>query len=312
MSGDSRLARLIVPPDAKGERLDKWVAQQLPDLSRSQVSRLLGEGAIRLDGAVPYKGGVKLSGGESLEVQLPEEAPEEPEPEAMALDVIYQDEQVVVVNKPAGMVVHPAPGHTGGTLVNALLAHFNIDDPEQPKRPGIVHRLDRDTSGVLIAAKNAAARRFLQKQFRRRSTEKEYIALVLGHPETMRGTIKGPIGRHPTHRQKRALVPEGRPATTHYETIEEFDDFTLLRVTPITGRTHQIRVHLDAISVPVVGDELYGPRRRRIPELDRHFLHAAKLTITTPDEQRRTFEAGLPEELERVLDQLRGAGSARG
>lgn len=300
------MVQFTVPAEAKGERLDHWLAAQVPTLSRSQVTRLLEEGAIHLDGVVPRKPGMKLSAGQVVELRPPQAPDETPQAEAIALQVLYEDGQVLVINKPAGMVVHPAPGHTGGTLVNAILARFpDLSDPEQPERPGIVHRLDRDTSGVLIVARDAAARRFLQRQFRRRATGKEYVALVLGRPETARGTVEGPIGRHPSQRQKRAVVGDGRPAVTHYETLEAFDDATLLLVKPVTGRTHQIRVHLAAIGLPVAGDELYGPRRRRIPGLNRHFLHASLLTITLPDGEPRTFEAPLPQELETVLAELR-------
>ena len=194
-------------------------------------------------------------------------------------------------------------------MVNALLARYpDFSDPDQPDRPGIVHRLDRDTSGVLIIAKHPEARRFLQRQFHKRTTEKTYLALVRGTPPTPRGSVEGPIGRHPTHRQKRAVIPDGRPALTHYETVENFEGYTLVRVKPVTGRTHQIRVHLEAIGVPVVGDELYGPRRRRLPGMKRHFLHAEELTIPLPNGETQTFVAPLPEELEATLAQLRRTG----
>ncbi|MGB0384681.1 MAG: RluA family pseudouridine synthase [Ardenticatenaceae bacterium] len=308
MSPQVRHIRLTVPTEAKKERLDRWLSAQLSALSRSQIGRLLADGQITLDGVVPNKGGVKVMPGQVVEVRLPPEAGDTPQAEPMDLEVLYEDAEVAVINKPPRVVVHPAPGHSGGTLVNGLLARYpELDDPEQPDRPGIVHRLDRDTSGVLIVARTVAARHILQAQFRKRTTEKEYIALVLGHPDTARGTIEGPIGRHRTHRQKRAVVPTGRPAVTHYETLESFAASTLLLVRPVTGRTHQIRVHLDAIGLPVAGDELYGPRRRRIPTLNRHFLHAARLTITTPIGQTRTFEAPLPEELKAVLNQLRAS-----
>jgi 23S rRNA pseudouridine1911/1915/1917 synthase len=304
----SAISQLTVPDEAKGERLDRWLAEQLPDTTRSQVTRLLAEGAVTVDGEKARKGGLRLAGGQQVVVAHPPDPVATPlQPQSIPLEILYEDRDVAVLNKPAGLVVHPAPGHAGGTLLNAILARFpEIDDAEQPDRPGIVHRLDRDTSGVLIIAKSAEARRFLQRQFRRRTTEKEYLALVLGRPETARGTIEGPIGRHPTHRQRRAVIYEGRPAVTHFETVEEFEAATLLRVHPVTGRTHQIRVHLVSIGLPVAGDELYGPRRRRIPELDRHFLHAARLSIVTPDGERRTFETPLPEELENVLQALRG------
>lgn len=310
MSYPTDTIRFIVPADAQKKRLDRWLATQLTDLSRSQIRRFLLEGRITLDGVVPNKNGVKLASGQKIEVALPEPRSAIPQPEPMPLDVLYEDANLIVLNKAARIVVHPAPGHHNGTLVNGLLARYPDlaefqNDPEQAERPGIVHRLDRDTSGVLIVARTVAARHFLQTQFRQRTTQKEYLALVLAHPETSKGTIEGPIGRHRTHRQKRAVVPTGRPAITHYETVELFAQSALLLVRPVTGRTHQIRVHLDAIGLPVAGDELYGPRRRRIPDLQRHFLHALRLTIPTPDGQTRTFEAPLPQELENVLQSLR-------
>lgn len=306
MSDITNTMRFIVPANAQKQRLDRWLASQLTDLSRSQISRFLLEGRITLDGVVPNKRGVKLTSGQRIEVILPEARSAIPQPEPMSLDVLYEDADIAVLNKAARIVVHPAPGHHSGTLVNGLLARYpDLNDPEQPERPGIVHRLDRDTSGVLIVARTVAAREFLQTQFRQRATQKEYLALVLGHPKTAKGTIEGPIGRHRTHRQKRAVVPTGRSALTHYETVELFAESALLLVRPVTGRTHQIRVHLDAIGLPVAGDELYGPRRRRIPNLQRHFLHAQRLTIPTPDGQTRTFEAPLPQKLENVLQSLR-------
>ena len=306
MSYSTDTIRFIVPADAQKKRLDRWLATQLTDLSRSQIVRLLLDGRITLDGVVPNKSGVKLASGQKIEVALPEAQSAIPQPEPMPLDVLYEDADIIVLNKAARIVVHPAPGHQNGTLVNGVLARYpDLHDPDQPERPGIVHRLDRDTSGVLIVARTVAARHFLQTQFRQRTTQKEYLALVLGHPETSKGTIEGPIGRHRTHRQKRAVVPTGRAAITHYETVELFAQSALLLVRPVTGRTHQIRVHLDAIGLPVAGDELYGPRRRRIPNLQRHFLHALRLTIPTPDGQIQTFEAPLPQELENVLQFIR-------
>ncbi len=297
---------LLVPPAAKGERLDKWLTGQLPGLTRSQVTKWIEEGRIRVNGEVPQKSGVKLAGNDTVVVDVPVPPSDIPEAENIALEVIYEDADVLVINKAAGLVVHPAPGHHGGTVVNALLARYpDFSDPEQPERPGIVHRLDRDTSGVLIIAKTPDSRRFLQRQFHKRTTEKWYVALVVGQPKTVRGTIEGPIGRHATHRQKRAVLAEGRPAITHYETMEAFDGFTLLRIRPVTGRTHQIRVHLEAIGLPVAGDEMYGSKRKKIKGLNRHFLHAEQLTIPLPDGETRTFVALLPYDLEQILTTLR-------
>jgi 23S rRNA pseudouridine1911/1915/1917 synthase len=296
---------LQVPATAKGERLDKWVTEQIPTLTRSQVTKWIEEGRVWVNGEVPQKAGIKLAGDETIVLDLPQPPSEIPLAENIPLEVIYEDDDVLVINKAAGLVVHPAPGHQGGTVVNALLARYpTFSDPEQPDRPGIVHRLDRDTSGVLIIAKNPNARRFLQRQFHKRTTEKLYVALVLGQPKTARGTIEGPIGRHATHRQKRAVLAEGRPAITHYETIEEFEGFTFLRIRPVTGRTHQIRVHLEAIGLPVAGDEMYGSKRKKIKGLNRHFLHAEQLTIPLPNGETQTFVAPLPYDLEQVLTTL--------
>ncbi|MCZ7569667.1 MAG: RluA family pseudouridine synthase [Ardenticatenaceae bacterium] len=297
---------LTVPVGARGERLDRWLTTQITALSRSQIQKLIEAGQVTVEGCVPAKSGVKLEGGEIVVVQLPAPAPEQPAPEPIQLDVMYENERALVINKPAGMVVHPAPGHIGGTLVNALLARYpELNDAEQPERPGIVHRLDRETSGLLVIAKSVRARRYLQRQFKRRAVIKEYLALVQGQPEAARGVIEGPIGRDLHHRQRRAVVATGRPAETRYEVIETYKEYTLLNVRPVTGRTHQIRVHLAAIDHPVVGDRVYGPRRQRLA-LERHFLHAWRLTLQLPGESEpRTFEAPLPPELAAVLETLR-------
>ncbi len=302
----SQTVTFVVPPEAAEERLDRWLTAQFPDVSRSQVQKWIREGRVLLDSEPVSKGGVRLEGGERVTVLKPPPTPTVPEPEPIPLDVLYEDDQVLVVNKPAGLVVHPAPGHPSGTLVNALLARYPQLAQDGMERPGIVHRLDKDTSGVLIVAKNTAALEFLQRQFRRREVQKEYLALVHGHPDSTRGVIGAPIGRDPRHRQRLWVVPEGRPATTEFEVQERFPGYALLLVRPVTGRTHQIRVHLAAIGHPVVGDPVYGPRRRgRELPLKRHFLHAWRLTITLPNGRRVTFEAPLPEDLEKTLAVLR-------
>lgn len=297
-----------VPASAAGERLDRWLANQLSDVSRSQLKRWIDEGRVLHAGVRASKAGELLAGDELVTVYFPEVTePEAPSPEAMPLDVLYEDEDVVVINKPAGLVVHPGPGHPSGTLVNALLARYpDLHDPEQPKRPGIVHRLDKDTSGVLIAARSARARRFLQRQFRRRTVEKEYLALIRGVPEATRGVIEASIGRDPNHRQRQWVVPGGRPATTEYELQETFATFSLLRIKPITGRTHQIRVHLAAIGYPVVNDPQYGTQRgaKELP-IKRQCLHAWKLTVMVPAGDRMTFEASMPEDMATTIDVLR-------
>ncbi len=229
-------------------------------------------------------------------------------PEAIPLDIIFENEDLMVVNKPAGMVVHPAAGHMSGTLVHAALAHA----PEMigiggEKRPGVVHRLDKDTSGLILLAKNDQAHRWLQDQFRLRKTIKTYIALVDGKPPTPSGRIEAPVGRDSVHRKLMAVtgIKKGREAVSEFRTLESFRGHTLLEVHPLTGRTHQIRLHLKFIGCPVAGDTVYGHKHATI-DVTRHFLHAGKLTILLPDEEKpRTFEAPLPVELVQVLERLR-------
>ncbi len=295
-----------VPPGAAEERLDRWLSSQLPGVSRSQLQKWIREGRVLIDGEPAHKGGVRLEGGERITVLCPPPEPAFPQPEPIPLDVLYEDDHVIVLNKPAGLVVHPAPGHPSGTLVNALLARYPELAGSAGERPGIVHRLDKETSGVLIVARNTEALEFLQAQFRRREVHKEYLALVHGRPDSTRGLIGAPIGRDPRHRRRLWVVPDGRPATTEFEVVEAFPGYTLLLVRPVTGRTHQIRVHLAAIGHPVVGDSAYGPRRRKqgLP-LRRHFLHAWRLGLTLPDGHQRTFEAPLPHDLRNVLSSLR-------
>lgn len=295
--------RLTVPATTKKKRLDDWLVSELRRLSRSHAKRLLKKGAITVNGEVQHQQEYELADGDVVEIDWLKPSTLRPVP--IDLDVLYEDQQVVVINKPAGIVVHPSIGHPSRTVINALLARYPNIKPYSRGWPRLVHRLDRDTSGVLVVARSLTAVDFLQKQFSERTTEKEYLALVLGHPERAHGTIEGPIGRHETHWRKWAVVPNGRPATTHYELLQSFANSSLLLVRPITGRTHQIRVHLQAIALPIAGDWLYGPRRHHIRQLSRQFLHAARLTITTPDGQRRTFYAPLPEELQAVLRDLR-------
>ncbi|MGB0385972.1 MAG: RluA family pseudouridine synthase [Ardenticatenaceae bacterium] len=296
--------RLTVPATTKNKHLLYWLTSKLPHLSASYAQRLLKTGAITVNGVLAEgdQEQYELAGGEVVEIEWSKAFVIEPF--ELALDVLYEDQKVVVINKPARIVVHPSAGHRHRTVINALLARYPESRPYSSGWPRLVHRLDRDTSGVLVAARTLTASRFLQKQFRQRRTKKEYLALVFGHPESIRGTIKGPIGPQGSSR-KQGVVPDGRPATTHYQVLECFANHTLLLVRPITGRTHQIRVHLKAIALPVANDLLYGHRKNDIPQLKRQFLHAARLSITTPDRQRRTFSAPLPEELEAVLRELR-------
>ena len=288
-----------------GERLDKALAARLESLSRAQVQILIREGLVTVDGR-PVKASYRIEGGEVVRVRVP--LPEEgqgPKPEPIELDIVYEDETIAAINKPAGMVVHPAYGHTSGTLVNAVLARWpQIAAFSEPERAGIVHRLDKDTSGVILVAKTAAALERLRAQFRTRAVAKRYLALVEGLPDTPDGLIDAPIGRDPNQRKRMAVVRGGREAVTEYHVLETYADFSLLEVLPRTGRTHQIRVHLAFVGHPVVGDTVYGRRKQSI-KLNQHFLHAASLTVARPDTgEPITVEAPLPVALQNILDKL--------
>ena len=293
------------------QRLDKFLVSQMPDFSRSRLQALIAVGAILVDGKEARKGGQMLSHGELVMVHVPPPRPTDLVPEAIPLDILFENDDLMVVNKPAGMVVHPAAGHLTGTLVHAALAHApQMEGIGGEVRPGVVHRLDRDTSGLILLAKNDLTQRFLQDQFRLRKTIKTYLALVDGMPPTPSGRIEASVGRDSVHRKLMAVtgVKKGREAVSEYRTLEVFKEHTLLEVHPLTGRTHQIRVHLKFIGCPVAGDTVYGHRHPTI-DLNRQFLHAARLTILLPGEaEARTFEAPLPEELESVLEQLRREG----
>jgi 23S rRNA pseudouridine1911/1915/1917 synthase len=288
-------------------RVDKFLADQLPDISRSHVQRMIEAGNVRLDGLVIEKAGVKAKPGGVLEILVIEENLDGLIPEAIPIAILYEDDHVIVVDKPAGMVVHPGAGNSGGTLVNALLAYFPpIRQVGELDRPGVVHRLDKETSGVIIFAKTDKAYRWLVREFKSRDVHKTYLALVDGHPPTPTGRIEAPIVRDTRSRTRMAvgLRGQGRPAVSEYYTLEKFVKHTYLEVHPVTGRTHQIRLHLNYIGVPVVGDTLYGRRNPSIA-MGRFFLHAKTLTLRLPGERTaRTFEAPLPEELQFVLTDL--------
>ncbi len=290
------------------QRLDKFLVTCLPEFSRSRLQALIEEGFVQVDGVLPRKSGQTLENGAVVQVHLPEPAPSYLIPEAIPLEVVFENRDLIVVDKPAGMVVHPAAGHERGTLVHAALAHApEMTGVGGEKRPGVVHRLDKNTSGLILLAKNDKAHHFLQEQFRLRQTQKVYLALVDGAPPTPTGRVEAAIGRSSADRKQMAITSEthGRAAASDYHTLEAFREHTLLEVHPVTGRTHQIRLHLAFIGCPVAGDTVYGPRKSSIP-VERHFLHAARLTITIPGEkQPRTFEAPLPTELAEVLAWLR-------
>jgi 23S rRNA pseudouridine1911/1915/1917 synthase len=304
-----------VASEGAGSRLDRYLAMVLPAISRSHIQRLIKEGVVRVDGH-SAKANLTLKAGQTIAVDILEPVTPAVAAEALPLPILYQDQDVLVIDKPAGMVVHPGAGHASGTLVNALLHH--VDDLSGiggEKRPGIVHRLDRGTSGLMIVAKNDAAHEELSRQFRDREVEKEYIVLVWGVVQAGR-RIDEPIGRDPVNRLKMvARARRSREAVTRILKTESFGRgvLTLARVAIHTGRTHQIRVHLSAIGHPVVGDALYGGVRRHLPgdlravaKLDRPFLHATRLVFAHPaDARRMEFESPIPDDLERVVDQLR-------
>ncbi len=295
-------------------RVDKYLADNLPGISRSKIKACIKAGDVTLDGKVVDKAGTKAKLGSVLELNLVEDNEIGLIPENFPLDILYEDDHVIIINKPAGMVVHPGAGNQSGTIVNYLLAHFPpIRLIGEVERPGVVHRLDKETSGCMIFAKSDKAYRWLVKQFKSHDVHKTYLTLVDGHPPTPTGRIEVPIERDSKNRTKMAvgLRGSGKEAITEYFQLETFSDFAYLEVHPVTGRTHQIRVHLGYIGVPVVGDTLYGRKRPTI-NIDRFFLHAQKLTIRLPgDRQARNFEAPMPDDLNDILDQLRGKEKVR-
>jgi 23S rRNA pseudouridine1911/1915/1917 synthase len=313
---------LLVEPTDEGERLDAFLARHFTDYSRVHLRRVITAGGVRVDdrGGKPA---YRLKAGQRVFIVLPELPREAPVPEDIPLDILYQDEHLAVVNKPPGMVVHPARGHWSGTLASALQHHFGrgLSSAWGPSRPGIVHRLDRDTSGAILVARSDQSLAKLAAQFQGRSIEKEYFALTAGCPDRDRDVIDRPIGFHPHEREKMAIRrddPQSRHAETFYEVAERFDGFAAIRVLPKTGRTHQIRVHLAHVGAPVLCDRQYGGRARitrgeirRDPGdtlvlLARQALHAARLRFTHPaTDEPIEVAAQLPEDMAGVLEELR-------
>jgi len=309
--------RLTVDGDAIGQRLDRWLASRFPTVSRARLQGLIASGHVQLDGQAG-RAAARLRAGQAVEVHWPEPVAAVPEPEDIPVRVVYEDARLIVVDKPSGLVVHPGAGAPSGTLVNALL-HLvkDLSGVGGVVRPGIVHRLDRGTSGLLVVAKDDEAHRALAGQFAERSVEKEYLALVLGVPARREGTIEAAIGRHPVERRRMSVRAKGgRAARSSYRVVETFDGAALLRVRIHTGRTHQIRVHLASLGHPVVGDATYGgtrvpPSRRAssravLQGLARPALHAARLVFDHPATgERLSFESPLPPDLTTVLERLR-------
>ena len=297
---------LTVDSSAAGERLDRYLAGAVEGLTRSAAAKLLEEGQVTLGGK-PLGKNYRLQGGEVLTVSLPEPEPAEALPQNIPLDVVYEDADLIVINKPVGLVVHPAPGHPDGTLVNALLFHCagSLSGVGGALRPGIVHRIDRDTSGLLVAAKNDFAHLSLSAQLQDHSLCRTYEAVVVGNVREDRGTVDAPIGRHPTDRKKMAVTDKNsRPAITHYEVLRRYPGYTYLRCQLETGRTHQIRVHMAYIGHPLYGDTVYGAKRPAA-DMTGQCLHAVALDLTHPRTgERMHFTCPLPEEFTRLLQKL--------
>ncbi|MBN1991709.1 MAG: RluA family pseudouridine synthase [Anaerolineae bacterium] len=301
--------------DRPAARLDRFLAEAMPHLSRSQIQKLIRQGQVCLstspnrESCQITRPGAGVQPGQVITLHLPPAPEKDLQPELMPLDIVFEDDDLVVLNKPAGLVVHPAHGHAAGTLVNALLARYpdlaGLREADAGVRPGLVHRLDRDTSGLMIVARTPQALQHLRRQFKTRAVEKTYLALVFGRPEAPAGVIDVPLGRDPRHRQKFAPRPGGKPARTHYRLREDFGRYSLLEVGLETGRTHQIRVHLAWLKCPVVGDPVYG-RQKNALGLKRQFLHAWRLRFEHP--RRGTMlqlEAPLPGDLQAALAGLR-------
>ncbi len=301
----------LVEEEYEGERLDKYLSAVMEDLSRSYIQKLWKQNAVTLNGKA-VKASTRLVAGDVVWLQIPEATVPEILPEKMDLDIVYEDSDVILVNKPKGMVVHPAPGHYTGTLVNGLMEHCtDLSGINGSLRPGIVHRIDMDTTGILIACKNDRAHNCIAAQLKEHSITREYRALVYGNIKEDSGIVDKPIGRNPSDRKKMAIVPDGRHAVTHYRVLERFGDCTWIACRLETGRTHQIRVHMTSIGHPLVGDQVYGPASGKlagisVAGLQGQCLHAGLLGFVHPSTGAyMEFEAPLPAYLENMLEKLR-------
>ena len=297
---------LFVIQEDQQMRLDKYLAEQFPEQTRSYLQKLIKEGGVLVNGK-SVKTGYQLSCGDEVSVSIPEPKELDVEPQKMDLDIVYEDEDVILINKPKGMVVHPAPGHTKDTLVNGLLYHCqgNLSGINGVARPGIVHRIDRDTTGILIVCKNDMAHNSIAAQLKEHSITRRYRALVHGNLKEDRGTVEGPIGRHPVDRKKMAINERnGKPAVTHYRVLQRFGNYTYIECVLETGRTHQIRVHMASIGHPLVGDEVYGPAKCPF-KLEGQCLHAMVLGFVHPRTgEYMEFSTDLPEYFQELLRKL--------
>ncbi len=290
--------------DVQDERLDVLIARKIEEVSRSQARTLIVEGGVIIASGISPKPSLKLPIGSSVTVTIAPETTEDIEPENIPLEILHEDDDLLAVNKPAGLTVHPGAGQKNGTLVNALVYRgINLSDTGGGFRPGIVHRLDKDTSGVILIAKNNRIHRHLSNQLKERTTIKRYLALVWGVPDPSSAVIDAPIGRHPISRKKMTVISTGRPSVTSFHTIKSSNGFSLLDVKPSTGRTHQIRVHMSYNHTPIVGDQVYAPNRPRL--VPRQFLHASSIQFTHPSMKSiMEINAPLPSDLENALMEL--------
>lgn len=294
-----------IEADESGVRIDLYISKKIENLSRSYVQKLIDESNISVNGK-QIKSNYKVKKGDSISVCIPDPVKLDVAAEDIDLDILYEDDDIIVVNKPQGMVVHPAAGNFSGTMVNALLNHCkNLSGINGVMRPGIVHRIDKDTSGVIIAAKNDISHKNLAKQIKDHTVNRRYIALVEGVVKPDSGTIDGPIGRHPVDRKRMDVVLNGRPAVTHFKVIERFRNYTLIEARLETGRTHQIRVHMAHIGHPVVGDPVYGLKKQRF-KLKGQALHAAVLGFVHPRTgEYMEFKAPLPSYFQELIEDIR-------
>lgn len=302
----NQIIELIVDKKDADMRIDAYL-RSYTELSRSRISTLMLEGALRVDGVIQVKPSFRVEAGQKLELSIPEVRPVAIEPQNIPIDILYQDSDVVIVNKPCGMVVHPAAGNEDRTLVNALLYHVkDLSGIGGEMRPGIVHRLDKDTSGLILIAKNDKAHTVLSEQFKERSMEKHYRAVAFGNFPNESGLIDAPIARHPVDRKKMAIVPGGKPSQTEWKVLEHLRSAAYLDVHLLTGRTHQIRVHMYSIGHPLLGDRIYAPNIKTSTHIPRLMLHAYSLSFTHPTSlERITLTAPLPEEFSASLEKLR-------